>query len=251
MSVDADPAEELGGTSESAPAEPVSGPGRFGRVWPQIRAALIFLHLAAMLVMCLPAPYNMASKRSWQTPQAQAEAATWAKNLRSVGISTTAEELTEGMHSFTRGYLRLHGRLNQPFRPYQKLANMRQGWSMFSHPQTHPGWLHIDIRSDIRPRGQSYRPIYIQHSEQHTWRRDQFEHNRVRKLLGRIARRPKGHPAYKALTRWIARQVARDFPDATHVRVRHFRRRTLKPGSGEAPKGRFVEPLVLPLDPYR
>lgn len=222
-------------------------PGALKRAWPHVRAVLIFLHVAAIFVMCLPAPYKMANKRSWKTAQARAEVAGWAKRLSSVGVNMTPEEFEEQMYGITLSYLKLRTRVNKPFRRYHRISELRQGWAMFTYPQTHPGWLHVDL---LKPGGK-YQPIYIQHSDEHEWRRTQFDNNRLRKLLGRVARRHHGHPAYIALSNWIARQAAKDFPDASHVRVRHFRQRTLKPGRGKPPPGKFVGQRIYPLDRYR
>ncbi len=216
------------------------------RSWPHVRTALIFAHVAAIFVMCLPAPYKMAGKSAWRTPQAKSEVANWAKRLRGIGIDLTPEQLEAKMLGITRSYLKFRRSLNRPFDRYHRLSEMRQGWSMFIHPQTHPGWLHVDIRSGSA----AFEPVYVQHSDEHTWRRRQFDDNRLRKLLGRIARRPVGHPAYIQLANWIARKAAADFPQASHVRVRHFRSRTLKPGRGKV-EGRFVSQRVYRLDKYR
>lgn len=223
-------------------------PERLRRAWPHLRAALIFGHLAAVLVMCLPAPYKMASRQQWRTAQAKTELASWAARLRSAGIDTSAEELEAHLFGLTRSYLRLRSRVNRPFERYHRVAEMRQGWSMFSHPQTHPGWLHVEVRE---PNSADYRPVYVQRSRRHTWRRDQFEHNRLRKLIGRISRRPPGHPSYRQLADWIARKAAMDFPRASHVRVRMFRARTYKPGRGTPPPGKFTDQRIYSLERLR
>jgi hypothetical protein len=60
------------------------------------------------------------------------------------------------------------------------------------------------------------------------WNRWQFDHNRVRKLLGRLAVKPHQR-AYNELTNWMARALARDFPSATRARITLMTWKTLSP----------------------
>jgi hypothetical protein len=75
----------------------------------------------------------------------------------------------------------------------------------------------------------------------------------VRKQLGRFART--FYPRrYDAVARWLATEAARDFPDATSVRVRLWRYVSLPPDrvlAGEEPEGRYEHELLFEADTLR
>ncbi len=84
---------------------------------------------------------------------------------------------------------------------------------MFSNPQTSPSRLWVEV-----DQGDGFTPLFVVGSERYTWHGDFFGHHRIRKLLGRIGRAGRG-PEYNELGRWLAREAAREFPDAKTLRV--------------------------------
>ena len=191
---------------------------RVGRAWPALRALLIFAHILAVIVLSLPSPHRLADKNVWRSRVHVDEIAAWAEIARSVGLELGATEFEDFLFKLTLDYLDLRARFIGPFYVYSRYSGLSQGWRMFTNPQRHPAQLHVELRTAASP----YRPLFVQRSAAHAWRAYQFDHNRMRKQLGRFARSVSRYN-YDHLAHWIARQVAAEFPKATHVRVRLFR----------------------------
>jgi hypothetical protein len=213
-----------------------------------VRAALILLHVCAVPVLALPAPAYIGNASIREAPLYRRELDAWSQRLRGLGIELTGPQLERIVVEQGRRYLGLRRAIVTPFVPYGRYLGVHQSWQMFSQPQTFPVRLHVEVRAA----GEPFEPIYVQHSDEHIWRRSQFEHDRVRKLLGRIGRRSTA--GYVELARWVARQVASDFPDASHVRVRQHRAATLPPErvrAGATAPGEFSNALVFDLAELR
>jgi hypothetical protein len=202
-------------------------------------------HLASVLVFCLPPPTKVADPAYWQTPQSQAELGVWARRLDSLGIDTNKEEFEAWLWRLTQRYVSLHDTASWPFRPYVHYAHTNQGWSLFSQPQTTP----VRVIVEVQQPGVGFRRIYESRSSTHTWRRAEFDHNRIRKFVGRIGRRST-RQLYWQLGDWIARMAARDFPSAGFVRVQLYRYRTAAPG-GKVAEGEYTDERLIDLGQYR
>jgi hypothetical protein len=213
---------------------------RWRRSWPHLRAGLIFVHLAAVLVMCTPGPGRLLNRSQWKSAESQAQFAGWANRLRSIGIDTTAAGLEAWLWDRAGEYASVRRRIERPFAPYVQRLHLYQGWSLFSQPQRHPVRLHVDL-----DRGDGWQPIHVQGSSEHTWRRAQLSHHRLRKLIGRVGRR-KNLGSYGRLVDWLARVAAADFPDGQRLRVRLYRYRTAAPGDRVA-DGTFTDERIIDL----
>jgi hypothetical protein len=220
-----------------------AGPGQ-PSLGAHVRAALILLHVCAVPVLALPAPAYIGSARMREAPMYRRELDAWSQRLRGVGVEVTGPQLERILVEQGRRYLGLRAAVVRPFAPYGRYLGVHQSWQMFSQPQTFPVRLYVEVRTAPAP----FRPIYVQHSNGHGWRRSQFEHDRVRKLLGRIGRRSTA--GYSELCLWIAREAATDFPDETHVRIRQYRVATLPPErlrAGATAPGKFSNEQVFEL----
>ena len=184
------------------------------RAWPHLRALLIAFHLAAVLVLAFtPFPHSVP----------------------------------ERFESAARTYKRVREKVRKPFNGYTNALYLKQGWSLFTNPQRTPARLEVALHTP----NEGWRTIAVQRSEVFDWKREQLDNHRARKLVGRIARR-KSKRIYNRVVTWLAREAARDFPEADRLRVRLFRYRTGAPG--EVPRlteGRYTDTRVLSLEAYR
>lgn len=213
-------------------------------MWPHLRAGLVLFHVAAVLVMCTPGPGRLLNREQWKSAESQAQFEAWAGRLGALGIDTTAAGLEAWLWARAGQYAGVRRQLERPFTPHVGRLHLYQGWSLFSQPQRHPVRLHIDVDE-----GTGWRPIYVQGSGQHRWRAAQLRHHRLRKLIGRVARR-KNLGSYPRLVDWLSRAAVRDFPAAAQLRVRLYRYRTAPPG-GDLAGGRFTDERTFDLGRLR
>lgn len=216
--------------------------------WPHVRAALVGLHVLSLVVLALPDASAVHSRRRWQTANARADLRQWTERLRDWGVDTDERRLERTLWDMGSAYLRVQQPLAAPFYWYAWVTGSRQAWRMFASPQRHPAELHVDIERDG-----SWQTIYAPHSDELSWNRRQFEHNRFRKFLGRFARGfiPEH---YAQAARWVATRAAREHPEATRVRIRLYRYDTLPPArvlAGEQPTGRYEHPQIFDAEALR
>ncbi|MEM8608821.1 MAG: hypothetical protein AAGF92_17075 [Myxococcota bacterium] len=204
-------------------------------VWPQIRTVLIWLHVMAVLLLSLPGPGRMLRKEVWESEIGQRDLAMWADRLSWLGYETK-DQFEEDLWVVAEGYANANRVVTGPFRLYQRLAGVRQGWAMFASPQQYPVELHIDVREDGK-----WEPLYRPLSDEHDFWALQLRHHRTRKMVGRLARgfRPE---RYGGFARLLAENVALEYPDARRIRIRLYRYRTLPPEQirdGMEPEGKY------------
>lgn len=216
--------------------------------WAHARAAFVLFHLTAVFVLSIPASGGMRDRSAWQAPHIQRDLEVWTQRANALGWDMSPPEFEAWLWDFAQSYLRVRDQVAAPFARYASYTGAFQGWSMFANPQTEPAWLVVEVRE-----AGAWRVVYRERSDEHDWMSHQLDHNRVRKLQGRLARGAyEDH--YLGLAQWLARHAAADFPEATALRTRVERRRTLEPG--EASEARYREPrwereLILPLEPLR
>jgi len=104
--------------------------------------------------------------------------------------------------------------LRRPFEPAITYLGFFQRWRMFSVPKLKSARLAVDVLDEG-----AWRRVYASRSPEYDWRRSQFDHDRMRKLVARSVRSAKGK-FWNDLSTWIARRAAKDFPNAEEVRVR-------------------------------
>ena len=211
--------------------------------WPQVRAVLVGLHVLSIVVLSLPKSSVVANRRAWESANAKAEFHRWADRL-----GTDPETFRSRLWGVAQTAGRARDRAGAPFEVYAALTGTGQGWQMFATPQKVPAELHVDIEVN----GQ-WKALVRPRDPRSTWRLQQRTHNRLRKALGRFART--FHASrYRGLARWFAVQAARDFPEATRVRVVLWRYRSLPPRAvreGQQPQGREEHPIVFDAEALR
>lgn len=191
--------------------------------WPHVRAALVLFHVVAVLLLAFPAPAGVMQREAWKDPSVQSEFRIWTARANALGISWTKDELEDLVWRFAIAFMDVRATVLTPFRPYADYLGVRQDWRMFSAPHRFPTRLHIEIEE-----GGEWRTLFVERSDEHTWRRAFFEHHRIRRVVflhgWRQFRR-----RYEAFAQYIAREVAAEFPEATQVRLSHFKFRSPTP----------------------
>jgi hypothetical protein len=205
------------------------------RAWPHIRAALVLLHIVGIMLLALPWSRSLADRGRWKHPHSQRELESWASFARGVGLEMDNSEVEDLLWGITSTYLKVRDVLVSPFARYSICCGTGQGWRMFATPQRKPGQLTIEIEEDG-----VFRTIYRSRDSEHDWRRHQFDHNRVRKGIGRIYR-PSGGNLYNEFAEWFALRAAEDFPKATRARFRQHVGRSLPPAEMKAGKRPTIE----------
>jgi hypothetical protein len=185
-------------------------PSRWRRALPHALAAFVLFHVVAMLVLAIPAPSAARDKRAWRDAAVQAELRLWANSL---GVEPKA--LEGALWTLATTWFELRGTLAKPFDRYARALGTRQGWSMFAAPDRFPARLEIAVRDG---KDAPWTLVYRSRDDVYAWQRPLFDHDRVRKILFY-----QSWPGRQALQRRfeaaVAVLAARDFPNATHVRV--------------------------------
>ncbi len=220
---------------------------RLARAWPHVRAALIILHIGAIITVCSPARHKVAAPRNWEGPTSDQVFDAWAVRLTAVGIDTTRDGLREFWRARTENYLVVRDRLGAPANLYIDILFVGQGWSLFSSPKRNPAIFVIDIHHP----DSGWHPLYRGDSDEHDWRSRMFENNRIRKLVGRFAK-GKSTGLYVPFGNWMARIIGKEMPEHDKIRTRLWRYTTKAPGEEFDPSdGEFTHPRVIDLTRFR
>ncbi|MEC8422136.1 MAG: hypothetical protein VX000_00090 [Myxococcota bacterium] len=206
----------------------------------QGRAMFVVLHLLAVGLAAIPAPVGGMSRRAWKQPTVQGEIQAWADRL---GVD--ADALESGLWDVAVQFMGARKKVLRPFRPYYFRLGTQQSWRMFVAPHRHPSRLHIDVWE-----GADWRNIYIQTTPGDDWMEEVLEGDRFRSALFRYAW-PQYERPYRHLARWLAKRAADDFPDATRLRTRWYRKTTPTPRQmrrGTGPEGRFHSAFVVEIE---
>jgi hypothetical protein len=171
----------------------------------------VLFHVLAVVVLSFPSSYKIADRNRWTSPRTQREIGLWSERLRDLGFETTHEELDARLWSLAQSYVAARETIAAPFSPYARYFGAAQGWGMFRSPEREPGTLAVEIRE-----GSGWRRVHQSRSAEHAWLEDRLEQNRMRKLVGRSVA---DGVLFRDLARWLAGQLARDFPEAKTGRV--------------------------------
>jgi len=211
------------------------------RWWPQARAALIVVHIVGITLSSLPNP-ALAPRSAWQDSTVQAELARWSARLNRAGLETTPETLEHTVWEWLQKYDRVRGPVLAPFEKYHALCGTHQSWAMFAAPHLEPQRLFLEIHEDNQ-----WRRIY--RAGNGGWQAGMLDNYRIRSVVFRL-----GWEAWKqdreAFTRALAQAAARDFPNATALRLAFERTTTPTPQQtrdGVQPTIRIEPELVVPL----
>lgn len=216
--------------------------------WPQIRAALVALHVVGVILMATPSASAGLKRSLWKDPTVQQELAAWHERFAAMGASWTRAEMEDRLWEFAVGWEETRSLLVKPWKPYGTYLGASQSWRMFVAPHRFPTRMSIDLEE-----GGVWRELFEERSPEHQWRREIFDHDRMRSAIFRF-----GWPQYKksweGFARWVARLAADEFPSATRLRARMFKYKTLPPErarAGEDPEGTWQQEQIVALGPLR
>lgn len=222
--------------------------GGGGGLWPQLRAVLVGLHVLGVTLMATPSASAGLKRSLWKEPTVQQEFAAWNSRFRAIGIDWTQPEMEDALWDFAVGWEDVRGELVAPFKDYGRYLGVSQSWRMFVAPHRFPTRLSVDLQEDG-----AWRTLYEERSPEHTWLARVFDHDRMRSAIFRF-----GWPQYKksweGFSRWVAARAAVEFPDATRIRTRMFKYKTLSPEevrAGNIPEGKYQQEHVIALEPLR
>ncbi len=214
---------------------------RVRATWPHVRAALVALHLIAVVLMALPSPGGrQLTPRTWADPTVQAEVAAWGERLRRLGWSGTNDALSARAYQAGRTLAETRRWLLAPFQPYSRELGTEQAWQMFVAPHVFPTRFAVDIEDE-----RGWRPVYLERSPEQTWQRGLLDHHRMRSAIFRFAW-PTHRYGYVQWVDFLAGRAREDFPTAVRLRAQFYRQQTPRPsalraGKVEAPRPESVE----------
>ena len=211
--------------------------------WPHVRALLILVHLVSVVVLSLPSSRRLGDKSHWDAPRQQTELHAWADRL---GVDKVNFE--SFLWNTTQKYLAARRWISRPFLRYADYTGTRQGWTMFATPRLVTGRFEIEVEVDGK-----WELVFRPRSSEADWNRWQFDHNRIRKLMGRLASKPH-QAAYNEFTSWVAKELAADFPRATRAKVTLLTWKTLGPEAirdGKEPVESRTQYQEFTLEKYR
>lgn len=210
---------------------------------------LIAVHLVAITIAALPSPAGGLNRGDWAQPTVQAEFDAWAGRLGAVGLPISSSELQDRMFDFASGYHRVHQAARAPFVPYYRTFGTHQTWRMFVAPHRFPARLQIRVHG---PEGWGL--AFEERNPQARWLAAELGHDRFRSAIFRYGWGRKYASAWRGFGDWIAREAARDFPDADVVQVRFVQGRTPSPAevrAGVTPETRFHRSRQIRLARFR
>lgn len=193
------------------------------RLWPQLRAALVALHVLAVVGLATPTPGAGMRRSAWKDPTVQEEFEAWTGRLHRLGVQISQKELEDFLWDFAVGWESRRSAVLAPARPYARYLGVDQSWRMFVAPHRYPTRLSVEVFEH----GQ-WRLVYEERSPDATWLGWALDHDRTRSVIFRFGwshyRRQ-----YQQFARWVAARAAADFPEAERVRLRMFKYRTQSP----------------------
>ena len=188
----------------------------FKNSWPNIRAALIALHLIAITLKAIPSPEGGMNRKDWKNPTVQAEFKAYSAQLNQLGIPINAHDLEESLWRLSKEYMQLRRAALKPFRFYYRHVGADQNWHLFIAPHMFPSRLILEIRNN---KEEEWHRIYEPFNADARWYAHLIEEARFRPSIFRYSwGRYKYH--YKIFSRYLAVKAAEDFPMATDFRTR-------------------------------
>ena len=164
----------------------------------------------------------------------KAELDAWHQRLQGMGLTADRQSFEDGLYKLASTWVRGRQQVVKPLRPYYRYLGTEQSWRMFVAPHKHPSRLQVQIKVD-GSQSNDWQTIFEQDNPAFDWRANQLLHTRMRSSLFRYSW-PGYQRSFKALSQWIARRVAEERSDVTHVRVQWLRRRTANPANMRAGK---------------
>jgi hypothetical protein len=194
----------------------------WNKYWPHFRSFLILTHLVAICLKAIPAPEGGMNKNDWKNPTVQAEFKTWTAHFNAIGVNIEQSELEGKLWTLAQQYMSIRKKILKPFRPYYRHFGADQNWRLFVAPHMYPSTLHLDLYIDG-----VWVPAYQPFSE-YKWQESLIETSRFRPAIFRYSwKRYKKH--YRTMGIYFAKKAAEDFPDATKLRTRWWRKLSPSP----------------------
>jgi hypothetical protein len=187
------------------------------RRWPDIRAGLTALAIVVGLVDGCPVP--KPGRHELEHPTQRRELERWTRRLSRVGIDTTPDALADTVVAVGQGWARAQAVLLYPFRPIQRLAQLRQRWRLFPIAEDEVQWIRLEARGATGDWELLYRPL----DAEHRFMAEALEYRRIRGAWNPGSMGPRG--GYPHFVDWIAGEVFRHDPSWVQVRVRMERLR--------------------------
>jgi hypothetical protein len=191
------------------------------------RGVVMLLVLLVLLVMVLPDEGRIANATAWRSAASQAQFKAWAKTSTAVGLRMSPAEFEAHLWQWAQGYVAVKAPCSRALNPLVTQFGLGQWWRMFSSPRRSPARVWLEASRA----GEAMRPWYVSRSDRYDWHRRQFDHNRFRKLIGRMAGSDsRGQQLYVRFLQWSAREIQREQPEVSRVRLRLYRSTTPEPG---------------------
>jgi hypothetical protein len=231
---------------DAHPPRAAAPPRAFARAWPHLRALLISLHVLAVILGALPAPSGGMKRGAWRDPTVQDEFAAWRGRLAAVGLEVDAQTFEDELWAFATRFMAARAVVLKPFGPYYRHFGTLQTWRMFVAPHRYPARLHIDIYENGH-----WVNVYEEQNPGPDWKQGLLEQDRFRSALFRYSW-ASYERSYRQFAAWIAKAAAVDYPEASAVRLRWFKYKTLPPAqaaAGVEPTGSFIMTHVVPTHP--
>ena len=93
--------------------------------------------------------------------------------------------------------------------PVQSLFRVSQSWGLYGGGPKQIRWLRIDVDGQ---------PVFRTEDPDLTWRAPQFSHRKMRPMVETMSNKASAYN-WTGFSRWVLREVRRDFPDARHVSI--------------------------------
>jgi len=154
----------------------------------------------------------------------------------------TPEDTEELAWNILSRYLKIRNAAIAPFEPYRRFCGVDQGWRMFTGPHMNPTRLRIDLQENDQ-----WREIYAERSRDADWRGWQLDHEHIRTAITDMISN-EHHAEWRQFAEWLAERAARDFPQATALRLRVERITTPSPEQvlqNKRPPSSYDEPTVV------
>ena len=209
-------------------------------MWPHLRAIFIAFHVIAIGLMAFPAPGGGMNRTAWKQDTVQAEFQAWTERINGLGIDITQAAFEDQLWDIATGFMGARDTVLDPFMLYYRELGAWQSWRMFVAPHRYPARLEIEVQRGTP----AWHKVYVMRSEEHNWLKPQFDHDRFRSAIFRYAW-PRYKGTYRQFVDWLAVRARTDHPDATRLRVRFYRFKTLPAAdirAGKSPQGKYIFP---------
>ena len=204
-------------------------------MWNNIRALLIAMHMAIVLVAAAPAPVGL-TRKGLDEPSLEMSLQLWADLVGKLGWDLGLDGTKDLAYRLGTDVLGFRRKLLKPAKPYFRHLGTDQSWRMFGYLNRRPARLEVAISE-----GEDWRDVFVARSSDATWRRKQLDQERMRTIVNTYSWRTRIKD-YKRLSAWLSARALEDFPNATKVRVRMVYMRLPKPAAlreaGAVPLGK-------------